>query len=202
MHDSRGRSPPYQLDSRGRLVLPEAQVGDEQNYVCVVRVGAASTEATTELRMFGECLRAPRKGRAGESPGKGLLTVMSPPQRNRRPRRSSPTKGSCPWWMTLPRRYLGPDLDSRVLGDTGAGRFALLRHGGGRGWGAQAPISERGEVPRKEGPRLRSPGSEPRAMPVSISDRHLPQPQREPRPPDHVVPERAAAQGAHGGEHR
>lgn len=108
MHDSRGRSPPYQLDSQGHLVLTEAQVGDEQSYVCVVRAGAASTEATTELRMFGECLLAPRKGGARESPEKGLLMVVtSPPQRNLRPRRSSPTKGSCLWWKTLPRRYLG-----------------------------------------------------------------------------------------------
>lgn len=107
MHDSRGRSPPYQLDSQGHLVLTEAQVGDEQSYVCVVRAGAASTEATTELRMFGECLPAPQNGRARESPGKGLLMVTSPPQRNLRPRRSSPTKGSCLWWKTLPRRYLG-----------------------------------------------------------------------------------------------
>lgn len=63
MLDSRGRSPPFQLDAQGRLVLTEAQVGDEQNYVCVVKAGAAGTaEATTRLHMFGECLRAPRGG--------------------------------------------------------------------------------------------------------------------------------------------
>lgn len=63
MHDSRGRSPPYQLDSRGRLVLTNAQVGDERDYVCVVRAGAAgTTEATTQLRVFGEHPRAPPEG--------------------------------------------------------------------------------------------------------------------------------------------
>ncbi|VCW66930.1 unnamed protein product [Gulo gulo] len=70
VHDSRGRSPPYQLDSRGHLVLTEAQVGDEQSYVCVVRAGAASTEATTELRMFA-------KPEATEVfPNKGILSVV------------------------------------------------------------------------------------------------------------------------------
>ena len=83
MLDSRGRSPPYQLDSRGRLVLTEAQVGDEQNYVCVVRAGAAGTaEATTRLQMFGEC-GAPRQGRAGGSPGEGLLTPRLPHSKTR-----------------------------------------------------------------------------------------------------------------------
>ncbi|CAK7300838.1 Basal cell adhesion molecule [Vulpes lagopus] len=69
--DSRGRSPPYQLDSRGRLVLTEAQVGDEQNYVCVVRAGAAGTaEATTRLQMFA-------KPEATEvSPNRGILSVV------------------------------------------------------------------------------------------------------------------------------
>uniref|UniRef100_A0A452VF21 Basal cell adhesion molecule n=1 Tax=Ursus maritimus TaxID=29073 RepID=A0A452VF21_URSMA len=58
------------LDSRGRLVLPEAQVGDEQHSVCVVRGGAASTEATTELRMFA-------KPEATEVfPNKGILSVV------------------------------------------------------------------------------------------------------------------------------
>uniref|UniRef100_A0ABI7Y6U1 Ig-like domain-containing protein n=1 Tax=Felis catus TaxID=9685 RepID=A0ABI7Y6U1_FELCA len=71
VHDSRGRSPPYQLDSRGRLVLTEAQVGDEQNYVCVVKAGAAgSAEATTRLHMFA-------KPEATEvSPNKGILSVV------------------------------------------------------------------------------------------------------------------------------
>lgn len=57
VHDSRGRSPPYQLDSQGRLVLADTQVGDERDYVCVVTVGAVDTaEATTRLLLFGECL--------------------------------------------------------------------------------------------------------------------------------------------------
>ncbi|XP_043755374.1 basal cell adhesion molecule [Cervus elaphus] len=70
--NSRGRSPPYQLDSRGRLVLPEAQVGDEHNYVCVVKAGAAGTaEATARLKVYV-------KPEAPEvSPYKGTLTVMS-----------------------------------------------------------------------------------------------------------------------------
>lgn len=55
--DSLGRSPPYRLDSPGRLVLAEAQVGDELDYVCVVTAGAAGTaEATSRLQVFGECL--------------------------------------------------------------------------------------------------------------------------------------------------
>ncbi|XP_058385517.1 basal cell adhesion molecule isoform X2 [Diceros bicornis minor] len=71
MHDSRGRSPPYQLDSQGRLVLADAQVGDERDYVCVVQAGAADTaEATTQLRVFA-------KPEATEvSPNKGILSVM------------------------------------------------------------------------------------------------------------------------------
>ncbi|XP_046539517.1 basal cell adhesion molecule isoform X1 [Equus quagga] len=70
VHDSRGRSPPYQLDSRGRLVLTNAQVGDERDYVCVVRAGAAgTTEATTQLRVFA-------KPEATEViPNKGILSV-------------------------------------------------------------------------------------------------------------------------------
>lgn len=76
VHDSWGRNPPYQLDTQGRLVLAEAQVGDERDYVCMVRAGAAGTaEATARLRVFGECPRAPREGWAGGSPGKRLLTV-------------------------------------------------------------------------------------------------------------------------------
>uniref|UniRef100_A0A2I3HZR6 Basal cell adhesion molecule n=1 Tax=Nomascus leucogenys TaxID=61853 RepID=A0A2I3HZR6_NOMLE len=71
MHDTRGRSPPYQLDSQGRLVLAEAQVGDERDYVCVVRAGAAGTaEATARLNVFA-------KPEATEvSPNKGTLSVM------------------------------------------------------------------------------------------------------------------------------
>uniref|UniRef100_A0A8C0DN84 Basal cell adhesion molecule n=1 Tax=Balaenoptera musculus TaxID=9771 RepID=A0A8C0DN84_BALMU len=71
VHDSRGRSPPYQLDSRGRLVLAEAQVGDERDYVCLVRAGAAGTaEATARLNVFA-------KPEATEvSPNRGTLSVM------------------------------------------------------------------------------------------------------------------------------
>ncbi|XP_011916373.1 PREDICTED: basal cell adhesion molecule-like [Cercocebus atys] len=71
MHDTRGRSPPYQLDSQGSLVLAEAQVGDERDYVCVVRAGAAGTaEATARLNVFA-------KPEATEvSPNKGTLSVM------------------------------------------------------------------------------------------------------------------------------
>ncbi|XP_040108496.1 basal cell adhesion molecule [Oryx dammah] len=69
--NSQGRSPPYQLDSRGRLVLPEAQVGDERDYVCVVKMGTAGTaEATARLSVFA-------KPEAPEiSPNKGTLSVM------------------------------------------------------------------------------------------------------------------------------
>ncbi|XP_012616813.2 basal cell adhesion molecule [Microcebus murinus] len=71
VHDAGGRSPPYQLDSRGRLVLAEAQVGDERDYVCVVRAGAAGTaEATARLSVFA-------KPEATEvSPNRGTLSVM------------------------------------------------------------------------------------------------------------------------------
>ncbi|XP_032469942.1 basal cell adhesion molecule isoform X1 [Phocoena sinus] len=71
VQDSRGRSPPYQLDSRGRLVLAEAQVGDERDYVCLVRAGAAGTaEATARLNVFV-------KPEATEvSPNRGTLSVM------------------------------------------------------------------------------------------------------------------------------
>lgn len=41
-------------------MLPEAQVGDERDYVCVVKAGAAGTaEATARLKVFGECLCLP-----------------------------------------------------------------------------------------------------------------------------------------------
>lgn len=81
VHTFRGRSPPYQLQGQGHLVLVEAQVKDERDYVCVVTAGAAGTaEATSKLQVFGECLWAPRRGRVwgrGE-PGKGFLTVTFP----------------------------------------------------------------------------------------------------------------------------
>lgn len=41
-------------------MLPEAQVGDKRDYVCVVKAGAAGTaEATARLNVFGECLCLP-----------------------------------------------------------------------------------------------------------------------------------------------
>ena len=81
VQDSLGRSPPYQLDSPGSLVLAEAQVSDELDYVCVVTAGAAGTaEATSRLQVFGECLWTPWGvvGGRGE-PGKGFVTVGSLP---------------------------------------------------------------------------------------------------------------------------
>ncbi|KAI5213532.1 Basal Cell Adhesion Molecule [Manis pentadactyla] len=70
VHDSWGRNPPYQLDTQGRLVLAEAQVGDERDYVCMVKAGAAGTaEATARLRVFA-------KPEAAEvAPNKGILSV-------------------------------------------------------------------------------------------------------------------------------
>lgn len=80
MHKPQGRSPPYQLDSRGHLVLAEAQVGDEQDYVCVVSAGAAGTaEATARLQVFGECPWTSQEGAGREEPRRGFLTVTSPP---------------------------------------------------------------------------------------------------------------------------
>lgn len=71
VHNSLGRSPPYQLDSQGHLVLAEAQVGDEQDYVCVVKAGAAGTaEATVRLQVFA-------KPEATEvSHNTGMMSVM------------------------------------------------------------------------------------------------------------------------------
>lgn len=81
VHNPGNRSPPYKLEGQGRLVLAEAQVSDQRDYVCVVTTGAAGTaETTVKLQVFGEYLWPPR-GRVwgrGE-PGKGLLTVTSPP---------------------------------------------------------------------------------------------------------------------------
>ncbi|XP_012589232.1 PREDICTED: basal cell adhesion molecule [Condylura cristata] len=71
VQDSRGRSTPYLLDSQGRLVLTEAQVGDERDYVCVVRAGAAGTaEATVRLHVFA----IPEATEV--APNKGTLSVM------------------------------------------------------------------------------------------------------------------------------
>ncbi|XP_008850218.1 basal cell adhesion molecule [Nannospalax galili] len=71
IHDSRGRRPPYQVDSLGRLVMDDAQVADDRDYVCVVKAGAAGTsEATSRVRVFA-------KPEATEvSPNKGTLSVM------------------------------------------------------------------------------------------------------------------------------
>jgi hypothetical protein len=53
---SLGRVPPYEVDSRGRLVIAKVQVGDGRDYVCVVKAGAAGTsEATSSVRVFGKC---------------------------------------------------------------------------------------------------------------------------------------------------
>lgn len=73
VHPSRGRSPPYQLQGQGHLVLVEAQVKDERDYVCVVAAGAAGTaEATSKLQVFGACLRARGRGLVqGAGPGWG-----------------------------------------------------------------------------------------------------------------------------------
>uniref|UniRef100_A0A8D2DHE6 Basal cell adhesion molecule n=1 Tax=Sciurus vulgaris TaxID=55149 RepID=A0A8D2DHE6_SCIVU len=71
VHDTRGRSPQYKLDPQGRLVLPKAQVGDERDYVCVVRAGAAgTTEATAKLRVFA----TPETTEV--IPNRGTLSVM------------------------------------------------------------------------------------------------------------------------------
>ncbi|XP_058136382.1 basal cell adhesion molecule [Dasypus novemcinctus] len=68
---AQGRSPPYQLDPRGRLVLAEAQVGDERDYVCVVRAGAAGTaEATARLRVYA------KPETTEVLPNKGTLSVI------------------------------------------------------------------------------------------------------------------------------
>ncbi|XP_036981875.2 basal cell adhesion molecule [Artibeus jamaicensis] len=68
--DSLGRSPPYRLDPPGRLVLDEAQVSDELDYVCVVTAGAAGTaEATSRLQVFA------KPEATDVSPNKGTLSV-------------------------------------------------------------------------------------------------------------------------------
>ncbi|KAM9224804.1 basal cell adhesion molecule isoform 2-T2 [Dugong dugon] len=71
VYHSQGRSPPHQLDSQGRLVMAEAQVGDERDYVCVVKAGAAGTaEATLRLRVFV------KPETTEVEPNKGTLSVM------------------------------------------------------------------------------------------------------------------------------
>lgn len=80
-------------------MLPEAQVGDERDYVCVVKTGAAGiAEATARLSVFGECLCLPSnhrppptththpgKGQGGENPGNQLLTVSPSRSQTRGP---------------------------------------------------------------------------------------------------------------------
>ncbi|KAL1769183.1 basal cell adhesion molecule [Sigmodon hispidus] len=71
VHNSRGRSPPYRLDSHGRLEIAKAQVGDERDYVCVVKAGSAGTsEATSSVRVFA----IPEATEV--FPNKGTLSVM------------------------------------------------------------------------------------------------------------------------------
>uniref|UniRef100_A0A8C5KU16 Basal cell adhesion molecule n=1 Tax=Jaculus jaculus TaxID=51337 RepID=A0A8C5KU16_JACJA len=71
VHDPRGRRPPYKLDSHGRLGLPDAQVGDARDYVCVVKAGAAGTsEATARVHVFAK----PEPTEV--TPNKGTLSVM------------------------------------------------------------------------------------------------------------------------------
>ncbi|KAM5236388.1 basal cell adhesion molecule [Ctenodactylus gundi] len=71
VHNPQDRSPPYRLDPQGSLVLAKAQVGDEKDYVCVVRAGATSTaEATSRLRVFAQP-EAPQV-----FPNQGTLSVM------------------------------------------------------------------------------------------------------------------------------
>ncbi|XP_055471641.1 basal cell adhesion molecule [Psammomys obesus] len=71
VHNSRGRRPLYEVDSRGRLVIADAQVGDERDYVCVVKAGSAGTsEATSRVRVFA----TPEATEV--SPNKGTLSVM------------------------------------------------------------------------------------------------------------------------------
>ncbi|XP_051018507.1 basal cell adhesion molecule [Acomys russatus] len=73
VHNSRGRKLPYKLDSHGRLMIEDAQVGDERDYVCVVKAGAAGTsEATSSVRVFA----TPEDTEV--SPNKGTLSVMDP----------------------------------------------------------------------------------------------------------------------------
>ncbi|XP_008156595.3 basal cell adhesion molecule [Eptesicus fuscus] len=72
VHSSRGRSPPYQLQGQGHLVLAEAQVKDERDYVCVVTAAAAAgtAEATSRLQVFA------KPETTDVSPNRGTLSVM------------------------------------------------------------------------------------------------------------------------------
>ncbi|XP_014392863.1 PREDICTED: basal cell adhesion molecule, partial [Myotis brandtii] len=70
VHTSRGRSPPYQLEGQGHLVLVEAQVTDEHDYVCVVTAAVGTAEATSKVQVFVK----PETTKV--SPNKGILSVM------------------------------------------------------------------------------------------------------------------------------
>lgn len=70
VHTSRGRSPQYQLQGQGHLVLVEAQVTDEQDYVCVVTAAAGTAEATSKLQVFVK----PETTKV--FPNQGILSVM------------------------------------------------------------------------------------------------------------------------------
>ncbi|XP_036130803.1 basal cell adhesion molecule [Molossus molossus] len=71
VHNPANRSPPYELEGQGRLVLAEAQVSDQRDYVCVVTTGAASTaEATVRLQVFA------KPETTDVSPNRGTLSVM------------------------------------------------------------------------------------------------------------------------------
>ncbi|XP_036202102.1 basal cell adhesion molecule [Myotis myotis] len=70
VHTSRGRSPQYQLQGQGHLVLVEAQVTDEHDYVCVVTAAAGTAEATSKLQVFVK----PETTKV--FPNKGILSVM------------------------------------------------------------------------------------------------------------------------------
>ncbi|KAM7340204.1 hypothetical protein ACRRTK_000819 [Alexandromys fortis] len=71
IHNSRGRNPAYALDSRGGLVINDTQVGDERDYVCVVKAGPMGTsEATSRVRVF----TTPEPTEV--FPNKGTLSVL------------------------------------------------------------------------------------------------------------------------------
>ncbi|XP_016068131.1 PREDICTED: basal cell adhesion molecule [Miniopterus natalensis] len=70
VHNSWSRSPPYQLEGQGHLVLPEAQVSDQWDYVCIVTAGAAGTaNATLKLQVFA------KPETTDVSPNQGILSV-------------------------------------------------------------------------------------------------------------------------------
>ena len=57
--NARGRSPPYQLDSRGRLVLPEAQVGEKVDLkLNIQKTKIMASGPTTSWEIDGETVGA------------------------------------------------------------------------------------------------------------------------------------------------